>query len=105
MSPLEYDQNWITDRADGAVVSVFASPRSGSNRIGPVENGLLRVRVTSAAVEGAANSALIKVLADATRVPKSRIEIVSGESSRRKRVLFRGVSASEIVSRLRSILS
>jgi uncharacterized protein (TIGR00251 family) len=104
MAPLESDRNWIADRADGAVVSILASPKSGSNRVGPVEKGLLRVRLTAAAVEGAANLALIKVLAAATNVPKSRIEIVSGESSRRKRVLFRGMSASELTDRLRSVL-
>ena len=104
MAPLESDQHWITDRADGAVVSIHASPKSGSNRVGPVDNGLLRVRVTAAAVEGAANLALIKVLAEATNVPKSRIQIVSGESSRRKRVLFRGMNASDLADRLRTVL-
>jgi uncharacterized protein len=88
---------WITDRAEGAVVSILASPKSSVNRIGPLEEGMLRVRVTAAAVDDAANAALIKVLADATGVPKSRIELISGHSSRRKRLLFRGVAASKLI--------
>jgi uncharacterized protein len=93
-------ESWITDRAEGAVVSVLASPRSSANRIGPVENGVLRVRVTAAAVDGAANAALIKLLSDATGVAKNRIELISGHSSRRKGIVFRGIAASELFNRL-----
>jgi uncharacterized protein (TIGR00251 family) len=91
---------WITDCAEGAVVSVLTTPRSSANRIGPVEEGALRVRVTAAAVDGAANAALIKLMSDATGVTKGRIELISGHSSRRKRVVFRGIAASELVHRL-----
>jgi uncharacterized protein len=94
------DDTLVSDRADGAVVSILASPRSGANAVGPVEDNTLRVRVTAAAVDGAANSALIKLLSEVTRIPRGRIEILSGQSSRRKRVLFRGIAAKDLAHRL-----
>jgi uncharacterized protein len=98
--PRRQDEAVIIDRADGAVVSILASPRSSTNGVGPMENGALRVRVTAAAVDGAANVALIKLLSEVTRIPRGRIEILSGQSSRRKRVLFRGITAEELADRL-----
>jgi len=89
-------ESWISDRAEGAVVSILATPKSGANHVGPVENNELKVRVTAAPADGAANAAIVKVLAEATRIPKSRIEIVAGHASRHKRVLFRGVGAGEL---------
>ncbi len=84
------------DRADGAVVSIRTSPRSGKNEIGPLVDGEVRVGVTAAAVDGAANTALINYLSDVLKVPRSRIEIVSGRTSRHKRVLIRGISSVEL---------
>jgi uncharacterized protein len=102
MAQSQQAQIWIHDRADGAVVSLLVSPKSGSNRVGPVENGVLRVRVKAAAVEGAANAALTKVLAEATGISKSNIQLIAGHASRRKLVLFRGISASEVADLLGS---
>jgi uncharacterized protein (TIGR00251 family) len=93
-------QSWITDRADGAVVSILATPKSNANLVGPVERDELRVRVTARPTDSAANAAIVRTLADATRLPRSNIEIVSGQSSRHKRVLFRGVSSAEILAKL-----
>jgi uncharacterized protein len=89
--------NAFSDRADGAVVSIYASPKSGKNEIGPVDSGELRVRITAAAVDGAANAALIKYLSDVLKVPRSRIEIASGKKSRHKRVLIQGISSTDLI--------
>jgi uncharacterized protein len=97
-------ETWITDRADGAVVSILASAKANAIRVGPVEGNELRVRITAAPVEGAANAAIVKALADATRIPKTQIELLSGQSSRHKRVLFRGFSAADVRERLRSLI-
>ncbi len=47
---------------------------------------VLICRVTAPPVDGKANAALIKLLADEFRIPKSRIRIIQGESSREKLV-------------------
>ncbi len=61
--------------------------KPGSRRVG-VENmgDFLLVRVKSPPVEGRANREMIEVLSDYFGVPKSRIRIVAGKSSRDKLV-------------------
>jgi len=48
------------------------------------ENGALKVKVNAPPVDGAANEALVKILSEAFKVPKSRLSIRSGLSSRNK---------------------
>jgi hypothetical protein len=77
------------DRSDGRIVfSVSLSPKSSKDAIaGWSPAGSLKVRVTSAPVDGAANRRLVELLARSLDVPKSDVEIVSGASSRSKRVV------------------
>lgn len=58
--------------------------------------GLLRVRVASPAVEGRANEALLRFLAESLHVARSKVELTRGETSRRKTVLVRGLSPREV---------
>ncbi|MGH2535511.1 MAG: DUF167 domain-containing protein [Thermomicrobiales bacterium] len=92
--------SFITQRGDGAVLAIHVSPRSSRSGIGPVEPGVVHVKVLAAAVDGAANAALIRLFAESANVPKSTIAIVAGQTARRKRVLFRGLAASELLYRL-----
>jgi uncharacterized protein (TIGR00251 family) len=51
-------------------------------------DGVLHVWVTAPAVDGAANKALLKYLAAILSIPGSQISLVSGETSRQKRIRF-----------------
>jgi uncharacterized protein YggU (UPF0235/DUF167 family) len=55
-------------------------------------------------VDGAANAALLRFLADMLDVQRSRMEIVSGASSRRKRISFVGLTPDELEARLQAAL-
>ena len=59
------------------------------------EKTRLKIAVQAPAVEGRANSALIEFLADKFGVAKSYVELVSGELSRSKVFLMRGVSLGQ----------
>ncbi len=56
------------------------------------EKARLKIAVRAPAVEGRANSALIEFIAELFGVGKNKVEIVSGELSRSKVFLLRGVS-------------
>jgi len=70
---------------DSTVLAVRVHPRSSTNRHSWTD-GELHVWVTAPAVEGAANKAVVKYLSDVLELPVSRISIVSGETSRSKRL-------------------
>jgi hypothetical protein len=84
----------------GCVFGVKVAPRASSNAIQGVDQSVLKVRLTAPPVEGAANQALVKLLAKALGVAKGRVQIVSGYKSRDKRVLVQGLEPAEVLSRL-----
>jgi len=75
-------------------------PRAARDRLVGVEGGALKVRLCAPPVEGAANRALVKLLAKALGVSRSRVEIVAGARSRNKQVRVEGLSAGELRARL-----
>lgn len=52
----------------------------------------LKIRVRAAPIEGRANDALIALLAKSLNVPKSRLSLVAGDTSRLKQVEIDGVT-------------
>jgi uncharacterized protein YggU (UPF0235/DUF167 family) len=60
---------------------------------------VLRVRVAAPPIEGAANQALLRLLADEIGVARRSVRLVAGAAGRRKIVVVEGVSAEEILSR------
>ena len=90
----------LSETADGVIVNVRAAPRSSRAGLDGMVGDALKVRIRSAPVDGKANKELIEVLADAFGLPKSAVEFKSGETSKTKRLLLRGVTKETILSRL-----
>jgi len=83
-----------------AVIAVRVTPRSSRDAIeGVDEAGELRVRVTAAPADGAANAAVARLLAKELHLPKGALSVASGTTSRHKRLLIEGVGAAELRSR------
>jgi uncharacterized protein (TIGR00251 family) len=79
--------------------AVRLTPRSAVERVDDVVDGVLKVRVMAPAVEGAANNALIRLLAEEVGVSRRDVRIVAGATSRQKLVVIDGVEAESIVAR------
>jgi uncharacterized protein (TIGR00251 family) len=75
---------WYKIEEDRVILSVKASPNSSKNQISGLHNELLKIKIKAPAVEGAANKELIKFISKVFKLPKSEIEFISGESSKRK---------------------
>ena len=88
----------LSETADGVIVNVRAAPRSSRAGLDGMVGDALKVRIRSAPVDGKANKELIEVLADAFGLPKSAVEFKSGETSKTKRLLLRGVTKETILS-------
>lgn len=57
---------------------------------------VLKLRVSAAAAEGAANAAVIALLSRLLKVPKSAIRIATGDTARLKRLEIEGLEAADI---------
>jgi uncharacterized protein (TIGR00251 family) len=86
--------------ANGVTLVVRLTPRGGRDAIeGAGPDGDLRVRVAAPPVDGAANKALLRLLAEELAVPASALRIVTGDTSRTKRVSIEGVDAADLERR------
>jgi uncharacterized protein (TIGR00251 family) len=83
-----------------AILAVRVTPRAGRSAIAGVRDGVLLVKLAAAPVDGAANDALIALLAETLHLPKRAIRLRSGERSRAKQVEIDGLPESEILARL-----
>lgn len=88
----------VEERGGSVRFAIRVSPRASRDAAGGAHDGALRVRITAPPVDGAANAAIVKLLAKTLRVSKSAVRIVGGETSKTKRIEIDGVSAAEIRS-------
>jgi uncharacterized protein (TIGR00251 family) len=94
VSPLPWSRT-----ASGLRLTVRLIPRGGRDALGGLRRGeagrvQLLARVISPPVEGAANAALVKLVAKTLHVPKSAVTIVSGETARIKTLEIAGDPAA-----------
>ena len=80
---------------ESVTLSIRIQPRASKNEITWMENGGLKIRLTAPPVDGAANEALIRFLAETLSVTKSQVDIVSGHTSRDKIVRISGVGNAD----------
>jgi uncharacterized protein (TIGR00251 family) len=76
----------------GIVIEVKVEPRSSKKGISGLMGDVVKVKLTAAPVEGAANEQLIEIISEATGIKKSAIRIVRGASAKRKTLEIKGVS-------------
>lgn len=72
-------------------------PGSKRDEILGLRDGALWVRVSAPPVEGKANRKLIEIIADRLSVPKGKVKLVKGETSRLKEIEIEGLSEDEVL--------
>ena len=80
-----------SESGDALIFEVRVVPRASRSEIVGEHNGALRLRIAAPPVDGAANEAVIRTLALAFKVSRGAIEIISGHTSRLKKVKVTGV--------------
>jgi len=83
-------------------LSLRVQPRASRNAVVGWTGDTLNIRLTAPPVEGAANAACRKFLADLLDLPQSQLEILRGERSRQKVVRIKGLTQDEVRARLSS---
>lgn len=95
----------LAQSAHGVTFAVRVIPRASRTAVAGLRGEALLVRLSAPPVDGAANDALIAFLADAFDRPRRDVTIVSGRSSRDKRVALAGLRADTVAMRLSAILA
>jgi len=80
---------------------VRVQPRASRDEISGTVDGAMKIRLCAPAVENRANEALVALLGDLLKRPKSAVRILSGEHGRNKRVEIFGVTQQQILDLLR----
>ena len=86
----------VQPTATGVRVTVRVQPRASDNRVAGVHGDALKVRLTAPPVDGAANVALVELLADTFGIPARDVTIVAGMSSRTKVVELARVTEDRV---------
>lgn len=77
----------IKETSDGLLIRIKIVPNSSKNDL-IIENEFIKVKVTAQPIENKANKALVEFLSKRFKVPKTSIEIVKGDTSKEKTLLF-----------------
>lgn len=86
--------SWL--RVDGAdlILTLHIQPGAKRTELAGTHGEALKIRLAAPPVDGKANAALIAYVAETLGVPKSRVELVAGQTSRAKRLRIAGVDAA-----------
>ncbi len=84
-------------------LTVKAKPRSSKSRIVRAQGLVLEVALAAPPVDGAANAALLELLADSLSLRGSALRLVLGQASKHKVVEVTGLSADDVASRLAAL--
>jgi uncharacterized protein (TIGR00251 family) len=91
---------------DGTIqFAVRVTPRAARSAVVGVERGVLHVRLSAPPIDGAANRALLALLAEVLDLPRAQIELLAGERSRFKRVAVQGLTHQALLARLAQHMS
>jgi uncharacterized protein YggU (UPF0235/DUF167 family) len=79
--------------------AVRLTPRGIRDQVEGVVDGVLQARVSAPPVEGAANQALVRLIASELNIPKGAVHLIAGASGRTKLLMVEGVAAEDVEAR------
>lgn len=85
---------------EGTRVRLKVQPRAARTEVAGVAGSELRVRVTAAPVDAAANEAVLEFLAEVLGCRRGAVQLLRGHTSRHKVVLIAGLRLEEVQARL-----
>jgi uncharacterized protein (TIGR00251 family) len=78
--------SFYEDKGDHIVLNIRVVPRASRDGFAEIMGDALKVRIQAPPVDGKANAYLVKFFSKQWKIPKSNIEILSGEAGRSKRL-------------------
>ena len=96
--------SWLRPVPQGVELRILVQPRASRDQLAGVQGDELKVRLAAPPVEGAANVACCVFFARLCKLPKSHVTLLTGDSSRHKRLLLSGANAEKIAAALEPLL-
>lgn len=90
--------SWLIPSKEGIELLLHCQPGAKMSRVVGEHDGRLKLALNAPAIENRANDVLVAWLADQLSVPRRQVELVSGQTSRKKRVRLAGVTAQAVVA-------
>ena len=90
----------IQETEDAVLFKIKVQPRSSKNQICGLQSDALKIKLTAPPVDGAANAAILRFLAEQLSIPQSALKIISGQTSQHKLIRAEGLKLEQIMERL-----
>ncbi len=90
----------MTQKDQFIVINIHAQPGAKRSAVVGLYGEKLKVAIATPPVDGKANKAIIAFLAKTISCPKSKLEIIAGETSREKRIRINEMTADAVIEAL-----
>ena len=91
---------YLREDSDGAYLAIKLQPRAPLNEVSGTVGSELKIKITAAPVDAAANEALLRFLSERLDCPRGSVQLVRGHKSRHKVVFLKAFHAANIEAKL-----
>lgn len=91
---------WLRTDGDGVILTLHIQPGAKKTEVAGLYGDALKIRLAAPPVDGKANDALLAFLAKKLGAGRTAVELLSGQTSRAKRVRIDGVSSEDVLAAL-----
>ncbi len=96
---------YIAPHPEGVTVEIWIQPNAKKSCIVGTHGNALKVKISSPAVDGKANAALIAFLAKALKIRENQIALISGLKNRQKVLLITGLTLVALTDLFRHLMA
>jgi uncharacterized protein (TIGR00251 family) len=95
----------LRDTPGGGTLDIRVHPGARRNAITGDHDGALKVSLTTPPTDGRANAALIAFLAEKLDIPRAKITLITGETSRSKTLRLGSLTSHQVIATLQLEIS
>jgi uncharacterized protein len=95
---------FLKETRTGIELDLHVQPRARKPEVAGLHGQALKIKVSAPPADGAANAAVLDLIAELFQVPRNRVQLIAGAASRSKRVHVDGLSLAGATARLEEVL-
>ena len=88
----------IREKDGNCIIRCRIQPSASKNKIAGIYDNALKITLTAPPVDGKANKMLTQFMAKQLKLPKSKVSVIKGESSRSKTILCKDITEKQVRS-------